>query len=84
MKGCEILVNPLSNCTKFREGLESKVRYEFPLANSFEKTKKKNQHKMKKKEEKSEKKEEESVSLVGIVNSCDFHLFLSLVGDIFC
>jgi len=30
VQGCEILINPLFYCTKFREELEFEVRYEFP------------------------------------------------------
>jgi len=41
VKRCEIFINPLSNCTKFREEFEFKVRYGFPLANSFWKKKRK-------------------------------------------
>jgi len=59
VQGCEILINPLFYCTKFREELEFKVRYGFPPWLSVLKNNNKCLRKKHKKEKTFEKNEKE-------------------------
>ena len=68
VQGCEIFINPLFYCTKFREELEFKVHYGIPpwlsllkkIISAYKKTQKKEKKFQKKKKREREKIEESS------------------------
>jgi len=97
VQGCEIFINPLFYCPKFREELEFKVCNGFPtwlslLKNNNKCLWKKNKRKKsferqekgkKRSKENPPKKRRKRLALLGMQVICDFRLFLSSFGDLF-